>query len=306
MIESGAPELTAAAEGGHETVEPTAAAPAMTGQRRSRRRQISLYLAFGWIGAIALAAIFAPLLPIESYDVPVGDSSLNPGFRWPEPLGTDRVARSILSRLVYGARQSLVICVGAVLVAFVIGGIIGTMAGYFKGWTDRVVSVLVDSFLALPPLVVLLALVAALRPSTSTLVIGLGVVAMPGVIRVARAQALNFSQRDYIHAAKVMGATHSRIMRRYIGPSVLQPLTTFAVIQLSVLMIAEGSLSFLGVGVPPPKPSWGEMIASGQSDLATDPHMVFVPGIVFLLTIVSLNVIGEWSRQRRSRSSKVA
>lgn len=289
-----------------EPVEPTAepSATPMTGVRRVRTRRIGLWLAVGWVAAIVLSAVFAPLLPIEDPELPIGDARQGVGLRWPEPLGTDKFARSILSRVVYGARQSLVISVAAVAVAFVIGGLIGTLAGYFKGWIDRVVSVFVDSFLALPPLMILLALTTALRPSTSTLIIGLGAIATPGVIRMARAQSLNFSQRDYIHAARVMGASHARIMRRFIVPSVVLPLSTFAVILLSLIMIAEGSLSFLGVGVPPPAPSWGEMIASGQGDLAKHPHLVFVPGIVFLLTVMSLNTIGEWARQRKARPSK--
>jgi peptide/nickel transport system permease protein len=266
---------------------------------------VALWISVGWITLIVAAAILAPILPIEDPDVPVGTAQRGIGLRWPEPLGTDRFARSVLSRVVYGARQSLVIAVVSVAVAFIIGGIIGTLAGYFRGWLDRIVSVFVDSFLALPPLMILLALTAALRPSTSTLIIGLGAIATPGVIRVARAQALNFSRRDYVLAAQVMGAGHTRIMRRYIAPSILLPLSTFAVILLSLIMIAEGSLSFLGVGVPPPNPSWGEMIASGQSDIAQHPHLVFVPGAVFLLTIISLNSIGEWARQRGARSSKV-
>jgi peptide/nickel transport system permease protein len=283
---------------------PATVVPALTGRRRRRVAKIGLWLAAGWVVTIITLAILAPVLPIDPPDRPVGEARLGVGFRWPEPLGTDRFARSELSRIIFGSRQSLVISGAAVAVALVVGALIGTIAGYFRGWTDRVVSVFVDSFLALPPLIILLALTAALRPSTSTLVIGLGAIATPGVIRVARAQAINFSQRDYIAAARVMGASHARIMRRYIAPSLLVPLSTFAVILMSLIMIAEGSLSFLGVGVPPPNPSWGEMIASGQDEMNRSPHLVFVPGAVFLLTVVSLNAIGEWARQRGDRPSK--
>ena len=196
------------------------------------------------------------------------------------------------------------ISVVAVAAAFVIGGIVGTFAGYSRGWSDRVVSVFVDSFLALPPLMFLLALTAALRPSTGTLIIGLGAIATPGVVRVARAEALAFSQRDYVHAARAMGASHTRIMRRFIAPSLLVPLSTFSTILLSLVIIAEGSLSFLGLGVPPPTPSWGSMIATGQSDISTKPHLVFIPAAVLLLTVMALNAVGEAARQHDRRSSR--
>jgi peptide/nickel transport system permease protein len=274
------------------------------GGRFRRTLKVGVWLAVGWLVLIVGTAILAPILPIASPDKPVGAAKLGIGWRWPEPLGTDKFARSTLSRVIFGARQSLVISVAAVAAAFIIGGIVGTIAGYFRGWVDRIVSVFVDSFLALPPLMILLALMAALRPSTWTLIVGLGAIATPGVVRVARAQALTFSQRDYVHAARAMGAGHTRIMRRFIAPSLLVPLSTFSAILLSLVIIAEGSLSFLGVGVPPPTPSWGSMIATGQSDISTKPQLVFIPAAVLLLTVMALNTIGEAARQRDRRSSR--
>jgi peptide/nickel transport system permease protein len=306
MIEAGSPELAVAGARDINQPDPAMSTPVvMAGTRRAKARRVSFFAALGWLALVLLLAILAPVLPIADYAVPVGPPRLGVGARWPEFLGTDPFGRSVLSRIVYGSRQSLLIAVAAVAGAFTVGGIIGTLAGYLGGATDRVVSIIVDSFLALPPIMVLLALTAALRPGTTTLIISLGAIVTPGVIRVARAQALNFSQRDYIHAARVMGATHGRIIRRFIAPSLLQPLSTFAVIQLSLVMIAEGSLSFLGLGVPLPKPSWGEMIATGQGQLPDRLNLVFVPGAMFVLTVISLNIVGEHARRRDRRTSKL-
>lgn len=307
MIEAGSPDL--AARGAREITQPdptTSTPTVMAGTRRARVRRVSFYAALGWLALVLMLAILAPVLPIAHYAVPVGPPRLGVGWRWPEFLGTDPFGRSVLSRIIYGSRQSLLIAVAAVAGAFTVGGIVGTLAGYRAGTTDRVVSVVVDAFLALPPIMVLLALTAALRPGTTTLIIALGAIVTPGVIRVSRAQALNFSQRDYVHAARVMGATHGRIIRRFIAPSLWQPLSTFAVIQLSLVMIAEGSLSFLGLGVPLPKPSWGEMIATGQGELPERLNLVVVPGAMFVLTVISLNIIGEYARRRDRRTSKIS
>jgi peptide/nickel transport system permease protein len=286
-----------------ETAEAIAAPPvAETGRRKHRW---GVWIAVGWLVLVVAGAVLAPILPIEDPGASVGPARTPPGWRWPEPLGTDGVGRSMLSRLIYGGRQSLLIATVSVAAAFLIGGAIGMAVGYFRGSFDRVVAIFVDALLSVPALVFLLAVTAALRPSTRTLIIALGILAIPGIIRVSRAQGIAVSQREYILAARVMGARHLRILRRYIAPSLVMPLSTFAIILLSVLMIAEGSLSFLGVGIPPPTPSWGGMIASGQGDLATEPYLVFLPAAVLLLTVMSLTVIGERARERGGRPTRI-
>lgn len=272
-------------------------------RRRRPRRKWGLWLAFGWLGLVIGCAILAPLLPIASPYEPVATGLRPPGFYLPEPAGTDTFGRSTLSRLVYGGRQSLLISAVAVSIAFIVGGTIGIVAGYRRRGFDRVVSTFVDAILSIPGLIFLLAIVAVMTPSARTLMIALGFLAIPGLIRVSRAQTIAIVQRDYVLAGRTMGASDARIMRRYVAPLVITRLITISVIMLSALIVAEGSLSFLGKGVPPPTPSWGGMIAAGRGQLASAPYLVMLPSAVLLFTVMSLTVIGEWLNRRQSTSS---
>jgi peptide/nickel transport system permease protein len=257
-----------------------------------------LWLAAGWLALVTVLALVADWLPIERYTVPVS-SPRQPAFRtWSEPLGTDALGRSELSRVIHGARVSLLVGIVAVAVGMVVGSAIGLIAGYFRGRLDAMIGIVTDAFLAFPALVMLLAIAATLGSSVRNLIIALAVLTIPAFVRLSRANTMVFAGREFIQAAHAMGARHRRILARELLPNVALPVASYAFILIAVVIVAEGSLSFLGLGVPPPQPSWGEMIATGRNDLDRAPHVVFVPAGVMFLTVWSFNVLGDYARRR--------
>jgi peptide/nickel transport system permease protein len=254
---------------------------------------------------IVLAALFVDLLPLPAPDV-VGNLYSLPPFQNAEHiLGTDQLGRDQLSRALHGARISLAVAIGATLVAMVIGTAAGLIAGYFRRAFDVVFDLSTNTILAFPPLILLIALVALREPSAVTLAIGLGVVGAPTFARIARANTIAYADREFVIAAKSMGSSSTRILRREILPNVLLPVVSFATVVAATLVVAEGSLSFLGLGVPPPAPSWGGMIAAGRESLYENPALVLVPGVFFFLTVFSLNRVGDWARGRVGRESSL-
>jgi peptide/nickel transport system permease protein len=263
-----------------------------------RKRRIGLYLAVGWLACITFFALGHSLLPLEPYDQIVGQPKQAPCFCLGEPLGTDAIGRSVTSRLAVGARQSLFVAVFSVGIAAIAGTLIGVTAGYWKGWTDRSISLFVTTGLAFPPLVLLLALTAVLTPSLSSITSALAILFVFPFARLARANTFAVTHREFVLAARVGGARHGRILLREIVPNVAVPLISYAFIVLAAAMVAEGSLAFLGFGIPPPQPTWGGMIAAGRPFLATAPQLVFIPCLALLLTVLSLNAVGDAARRR--------
>ncbi|WP_020106764.1 ABC transporter permease [Nocardia sp. 348MFTsu5.1] len=264
-----------------------------------QRRSILVIFSIIWLTALILAAVFANLLPIAPYDVPVGAPRLSPAFGSLDLLlGTDTFGRSELSRIIYGARVSLVIGTVAGLFGFLIGSLIGLTGGYFGRHLDSGISLIADAMLAFPPLILLLALASIFQPSAGTILFGLTLVVIPAFIRLSRANALAWSSREFVRAAKNMGAGHSRILFKEILPNVLAPLAAYLPIVMAALIVAEGSLSFLGLGIPPPTPSWGGMISEGKDALSTSPHLVFVPATAIFFTVFSLNQLGDHLRTK--------
>lgn len=273
--------------------------------RRRRRRDVGAFFGGCWLVTIVLAALFVDLLPLPAPDV-VGNLYSLPPFQNAEHiLGTDQLGRDQLSRALHGARISLAVAIGATLVAMVIGTAAGLIAGYFRRAFDVVFDLSTNTILAFPPLILLIALVALREPSAVTLAIGLGVVGAPTFARIARANTIAYADREFVIAAKSMGSSSTRILRREILPNVLLPVVSFATVVAATLVVAEGSLSFLGLGVPPPAPSWGGMIAAGRESLYENPALVLVPGVFFFLTVFSLNRVGDWARGRVGRESSL-
>lgn len=264
------------------------------------RRQIALGLAVTWLAVVLLGAVFADLLPLARYDVIIGGMrpAAPPDFRWPEPLGTDSIGRSVTARLAFGARQSLLIGVASVIIALAIGTAVGMCAGYFRGKLDAAVGVVLDAILSIPALVLLLAIASIGRRDAVTLMIALGIIGVPTFTRLARANTLPLANAEYVSAARVMGATTTRILLREILPLVVLRVSSYAFLFMATVIVAEASLSFLGLGVPPPTPSWGTMISDARPFLATKPHMVFVPAVCIFLTVVSFTILGDWARRR--------
>lgn len=278
------------------SIDPTIAAQAasLDGEHVRPRRRMLLWISVGWVAVAVGAALLADLLPLADpgADVDAG-VRIAPFSRFGEPLGTDSLGRSVLSRLVYGGRVSLIVGVGSAAIAMTVGGLAGLIAGAARRRADAVIGVLTDTALAFPPLILLLALSSMLQPSTTTIVIGLSIVGTPAFVRLARANTLRFAQQEFVSAARILGASPRRILFRELLPNVAPPVAAYAMLVVAILIIAESSLSYLGLGIAPPTPSWGVMIADGQPDLRTDPQLVFVPATALFLTVFSLNTLGE-------------
>ena len=266
------------------------------------RFDLGLWLSVAWMVAIIGGAALAGVLPLaESKDV--SKALLEPINQRPDlfsshPLGTDGQGLDILGGILYGARVSLTIGVGAVVIGVAVGMLAGVTAGHRRGKVDGVVSFLTDSMLAFPPLVFLLAVVAAFSPTILTVMLALAVLAIPTFIRLSRANTLVFAQREFVLAARALGERDRSIVWRELVPNVALPVASFGFLLVAAFIVAEASLSFLGLSVARPNPTWGNMIAAGQEDFQTEPHVVFVPGAVLFLTVFTLNRIGEDARRR--------
>ncbi|GGV41392.1 glutathione ABC transporter permease GsiD [Actinomadura cremea] len=271
--------------------------------RVGKPRSVLVYLAYAWLIAVIGMALFAVLLPLAPYITAVGTPHRGP--RWESlelVMGTDYLGRSIFSRAVHGAQVSLVVGTIASLIGFVVGGLLGMLAGYAGGRLDAVVRLLTDAMLAFPPLILLMALSSILTPSMGTLLMGLTLLVIPTFVRLARANTLAWSAREFVLAARNMGAGHRPILLKEILPNVLPSLGAYLPIVMAALIVAEGSLSFLGLGIPPPTPSWGGMINDGKDAITDSPHMVLMPALIIFLTVFSLNLAGDHLRRRFDRT----
>jgi peptide/nickel transport system permease protein len=265
-----------------------------------RRPPWLVVLAAGWILLFALLAVFASVLPLRNPKQIGTTLSQAPGLR-AEFLGTDDLGRSELSRIVYGARVSLAIGLGATLGAMAVGLALGTIAGYFRGLAESTIDVVTTTMLAFPPLIFLMALTSVLAANLRSLVLILGLLGVPLFTRIARASTISYANRDFVLAARSMGATNRRVLLREIAPNVLLPVVSFGLVSAAVVIVAEGSLSFLGLGIRAPQASWGGMVAAGKQYMSQHPHLVFVPAAAFIGTVFSLNVLGDWARARFSQ-----
>jgi peptide/nickel transport system permease protein len=267
--------------------------------RRRRRlvgkpRNVMVALSWGWLALLILAIVLRPFLPLpDPTRSDYAAIAVPPGASPDHLLGTDEIGRDILARLITGAQVSLIVGLGSIGLAVLVGSTLGICAGFFGGIVNRVVSAIVDIMLAFPALVALIALGVFLGPGLDTIIIGIGIVATPAVARVARSATLLFANRDFVTAARGMGATSWRILSREILPNIVVPVIAYATVLVAVAIVAEGSLSFLGLGVPPPASSWGSMMGTGRSELATNPHIVLLPAAAMFITLLALNFLAE-------------
>jgi len=212
------------------------------------------------------------------------------------PLGTDKLGRDILSRMIHGARVSLMVSLVAIFVGGAIGTSLGIMSGYFGGRVDALLMRLVDISLSLPTILLALVLVAAVGPSFGTVITVLVVLLWARYARLVRGETLSIKQRDFIARARVAGASHTRIMTRYIFPNVVNSLIVLATLQVGYVILLESALSFLGAGLPRPTPAWGLMIADGRELIVTAWWVSMFPGLAIMLTVLALNLLGDWLR----------
>ena len=265
------------------------------------RFRCGFWLAAVWVGVVVVVAVLAPVLPIQgpNYLPLTTRSYIRPDLFSAHPLGTDGFGRDYLDRLIWGARVSLIVGVGCTAVGLAVGTGIGIIAGYYRAKAEAFIDLLTNTLLALPPLVFLLALVAVLQPSLQTLFIAFAVLTVPTIVRLAKANTYAFAQREFVVAAGALGATDRRILVREILPNVARPLLSYSTVIVAALIVAEASLSFLGLGIKPPSPSWGNMIAESQTNIQQDPHAIVVPATVLFVTVFSFNRLGEAGRVRR-------
>lgn len=278
---------------------PNPAPDAAPGRRgRTGRKQIVFWLAIAWLAVIVVGAVTAPWLPLpDELRANVSQKLARPGSPG-HLLGTDGLGRDILARLVHGARVSLVVSVAAVTIGVVVGGALGVVVGFVRGWFERVAMALTDVALAFPALVLLLALLAFVGQSLPVITVTIGLLSVPRYTRVARASTLSVAEREFVLAATALGAHRRRILLREIVPNVLLPLLAFALLSLGVVIVLEGSLSFLGLSVEQPTPTWGGMIADGKRHLQAAPHVAAVPSAVMFLTVLAVNFVGDQLRSR--------
>jgi len=250
---------------------------------------------------LVIPAVFAPL--VAPYDPLKGSlaNRLKPPV-WQQggsidyPLGTDKLGRDMLSRVIYGARVSLAVSLAAIVVGGVLGTVLGLMSGYFGGRVDAVLMRLVDISLSFPTILVALVLVAAVGPSFGTVITVVVVFLWARYARLVRGETLSIKERDFIARARVAGASHIRIMARYIFPNVVNSLVVLATLQVGYVILLESTLSFLGAGLPRPTPAWGLMIADGRELIVTAWWVSMFPGLAIMLTVLSLNLLGDWLR----------
>jgi len=282
------------------TVEAPVALPNPRARRRRLLRKRFLRRPMAVAGlvvvlAFVVVAIFAPLL--APYDPSATD--FNALLAHPSSqhlLGTDELGRDELSRLIWGARASIQAGVLATILAMVVAVPIGLVAGYYRGWTDTVIARLTDVLLAFPFLILAVGLAAILGPSLLNATIALGVAAMPGLIRVARGEALALREEDFVPAAVANGANDLTIIFRHILPNMTSTLIVQATLTIPAAIIGEAVLSFLGLGVQPPTPSWGTMLQDAQSYLAQAPRLAVYPGLAIVIAALAFNVLGDGLR----------
>jgi peptide/nickel transport system permease protein len=215
---------------------------------------------------------------------------------WSHPLGFDEIGRDVLSRIVYGTRVALIVALLATAMAVTIGVLVGATAGYFGGWVDSVLSRLVDTIMAFPTIALLIALVAVVGPSLKTTIVVIGATVWASYARVARGDVLSLRERDYIVAARAVGANHLRIIVRHIVPNIAGPIIVLSTLAVGSIIILEAALSFLGLGVQPPTPDWGTMLASSRAYIQSYPHIAIAPGVMISLTVLAFNLIGDGLR----------
>jgi peptide/nickel transport system permease protein len=274
--------------------------PVLAARPRSRawgklRRHRSATVGTAIVLFFVLVALAAPLLPIPAPEA-TDWSAVRQAPSAAHPFGTDEIGRDMLSRMIWGAQASLLAGVLSVAISVAVGVPLGILAGYFGGWTDAVISRATEALLAIPFLILAIALAAFLGPSLTNAMIAIGLSAVPIFIRLTRGQAIAVKAEDYVDGARAIGLGHGRILARYVLPNVLPPILVQATLTVATAIIAEASLSFLGLGQQPPAPSWGSMLNTAKNFLEQAPWMALFPGAAIFLVVLGFNLLGDGLR----------
>lgn len=264
--------------------------------------EAGLWLSGAWLVLLAGSALLADVLPLaEARNTSLTlqtPSLLQPDFFSAHPLGTDKQGLDLLGGIIYGARVSLLVGVGAALCGLIIGGVVGLVAGFYRRKVDASATFMSDLLLAFPSVILVLAVVTVLGPSIVSITLGLGIVSIPIYLRLARVNTMANAQREFVTAARSLGAQDWRILFKELVPCILPVLLSYSFIVVALLIVAEASLSFLGFSIARPEPTWGNLIAAGQNDFDKYPNLVFAPGVFLFVTVFSLNRVGEATWQR--------
>ena len=218
------------------------------------------------------------------------------GGDWKYVLGTDTLGRDILSRIIFGARITAQVSLAALFVGGTIGSVLGLIAGYFGGWADHIIMRLVDINLSMPLILLALTLVVLFEPGTGTTIAVVALLLWSRYARQVRAEVLTLKEMDFVARARVAGASNTRIIVKHIFPNVANTLIVLATLQVGTVILLEASLSFLGAGIPPPDPAWGVLVADGRNFIATSWWLSVIPGLAIMVTVLSMNVFGDWLR----------
>jgi peptide/nickel transport system permease protein len=254
---------------------------------RSRIAQLSFGLTLLYLVLAAFGPVLAPYSHIDMLTLPRQGPSAEHWF------GTDEIGRDIFSRMLISARVALTVGFVAVGIGLSVGGVMGIVAGYFGGWLEAVLMRVVDVLLAFPGILLALAVITFLGPGLTNTMIAIGIGGIPGYARLVRGEILALLERDHVTAARSLGASHLRVITRHLLPMLVSSLLVYSTAQLARAILAEAGLSYLGLGVQPPNPSWGGMIASGQRFFLSAPYMAIYPGTAIMVLVFALNLLGD-------------
>jgi len=267
---------------------------------RKRRFGFMFWLAVTFLVVLLFSAFFANLLPINDYDTAFSGRSRE-GPTWDFPFGNDNIGQDVFSRTIHGARVSLIVSGVATLIGVFFGGLIGLVTGYFRRTVDAVVTSMVDLVLAFPALILALAIILFFDSEGESrmfwLIVTLGLLSIPPIARIVRASVLTVADREFVQSAHLLGARNGRIMFREILPNVIPAILSYSLVFMAVLVVVESGIGFLGLSVPPPQPTWGDMINKGRNELEIAAHIALFPALVLFLTVLSLNYIGDKLRE---------
>jgi ABC-type dipeptide/oligopeptide/nickel transport system permease subunit len=274
----------------------------LAGQERARRSEFRrawnrfkryrpAFVGLFFIGILCIVALIPGVLaPYTATEFP---TTRGAPISWDHPFGADGIGRDMLSRMIFGTRVALIVAFTATFISVTIGVMVGATAGYFGGWVDSILSRVVDAVMAIPLLVLVIALVSVLGAGLFTTVLAIGVAIWAQYARVVRADIMSLRERDYVVAARTIGAGTPRIIVRHMIPNALAPVIVISTLSVGSVIILEAGLSFLGLGVQPPNPSWGGMLSEGREHMRTFPHISIIPGIAITLTVLAFNLVGD-------------
>ena len=282
-----------------------AAKPVVGGLSRRARivKKLTLIIPVTILSLMALMAIFAPLLaPYDPIKISLGDRLMPPFFadggstaHW---LGTDKLGRDTLSRLIFGARISLSVSLLVIMITASIGTALGIIGGYLGGRTEAFLMRITDISIAFPAILVAMLLVVSMGPSFGTVVLAISILGWAGYARLIRGETLRLREADFVAQARIIGSSPIRIMIKHIFPNIVNPMIIIMTLQVGLLILVEAALSFLGVGIPPPEPSWGNMVNDGRNLIDVAWWISTIPGIAIGLVVLSGNFLGDWLRDK--------